>query len=190
MIGSITGKIKHCDDVQVIIDANGVGYKIFITPKTSSTLKKLPSEENTTLWTHLAVRENAMDLYGFILQDELSWFEKLISISGIGPKSAMSIVSMADPEILFRAVQANDPEYLHKTSGIGLKTANKIVMGLKEKIDTDQIANSKQTNETSLVFDALVSLGYSPAQSRAVLSNSDSSLSVQDQIKEALKKLR
>jgi Holliday junction DNA helicase RuvA len=112
-----------------------------------------------TLHTHLAVRENALDLYGFVLSEELRMFEELITIPKIGPKTAMQILMQADVGTLKQAIMTGDPVYLTKMSGIGKKTAEKIVAELKESFGGDEFVSSL-THEDTDVMDALLALGY------------------------------
>ena len=120
MIASIEGKILGKGERFVVLNLNGLGYKVFLS--TDSLLKSKEGEE-VKFWTHLHVREDAMDLYGFYDKEELNFFENLISISGIGPKSALGILSLAPAETLTRAISQGDTTYLTKVSGIGRKTA-------------------------------------------------------------------
>src|SRR5690606_3850094 len=108
-----------------VLDVHGIGYLVFISGKTTYT-----HGDQCTLFTHLAVRENALDLYGFSTRDELSVFEALIKIPKIGPKTAIQILSQTDLTTLSRAVSSDDASYLSKMSGIGKKSAEKIVAGL------------------------------------------------------------
>src|SRR3954469_15498424 len=112
MIGRLIGKIVHADPRYMIIDVAGVGYKTYTT---AGVLEKHLGDE-VTFWTYLAVRENALDLYGFITKEELDLFELLISISGIGPKTALGILVMASPATIKKAVSTEDPSYLSKVS--------------------------------------------------------------------------
>ena len=120
MIGFIEGTIKMTTAKYAIVSTGGVGYKIFAT---TELLGKLHSQSECALFTHLAVREDALDLYGFENEAELSFFELLLSVSGIGPRSALGILSIANIETLERAIATGDTGYLTKVSGIGRKTA-------------------------------------------------------------------
>ena len=125
MIGSIRGKITLKTEKFLIVEANGVGYKINVSPDTLSKSKK--ATEEISLWIHTHVREDAFDLYGFLYREELEFFEMLINVSGIGPKGALSILGIASIETLRKAISTGDTAYLTKISGIGRKTAEKIV---------------------------------------------------------------
>lgn len=187
MISRLTGSIVHFDTKYLVLDVHGVGYKVSISPDVFS---KLDKEVPLTLWTYLAVRENALDLYGFLSLSELNFFELLITISGIGPKTAMGILNVASVHSLETAIQTGDTSHLTKISGIGKKVAEKIVLELKDKVVvTDQSAEQTQTMKNdSDVLEALKSLGYSPTEARDVLKKIPKTLTkTSDKIKEALK---
>src|SRR3989344_1774104 len=129
MVGSLEGKIIHTEIGFVILGVGGVGYKVHIPINMSAEV-----EASVRLWTHLAVREDALDLYGFEDRESLNFFEMLIKISGIGPKSALNIISISSLANLKQAVSEGDLPYLTKISGIGRKTAEKIVLELRDKI--------------------------------------------------------
>ena len=183
MIGYLKGKIIDQELKWVILDVNGVGYKIW-----TNTTSISKNGEMSEFFTYLAVRENSLDLYGFRTKKELSFFELLLTVSGIGPKSAMTILSVASVSTLSRAIQTNDSASLIKVSGIGRKNAEKIVLELQDKadgFDDGSYANKKDDGDA---MDALVSLGYSERQVRDVLKKI-SAENTEDQIKMALKEL-
>lgn len=191
MIGQLTGAISYRGDKFVILDVGGVGYRINVSLET---LKRLKSErQELKFWTHLVVRENALDLYGFLGREELNFFALLISVSGIGPKSALSILSLAPPATLEKAIGAGDATYLTKVSGIGRKSAEKIVLELKDKLGSitwnskDESASRRSEAEA---VEALQALGYSLREAREALKNVPDSVSdTSDKIKLALKQL-
>jgi Holliday junction DNA helicase RuvA len=131
MIARIEGTIIHTTDKFFVIDVSGVGYKVFIT---TDTVGAYGMGDAVALWTYTAVRENSLDLYGFGSIDELSFFELLLDVSGIGPKSALSILTVASIDTLKKAIATGDTSYLNKVSGIGRKTADKIVLELRDKL--------------------------------------------------------
>ena len=158
MIAQLTGKIVTVAPMRIVLDVNGVGYLIGVTSGSKYTL-----DATTTLYTHLAVRENAMDLYGFETPDELAMFNELIKLQKIGPKTAMQILSQASLEMLTQAVRTDDPTYLSKMSGIGKKSAEKIVAGLRDILGADGLVGEYigvRSADTD-VLDALITLGYS-----------------------------
>jgi len=186
MIAHIKGKIIEKNTKFLVIEAQGVGYLVYVS---TSTLSVSPSIGNEfSLWTYLAVRENALDLYGFETLDEKNFFELLISVSGIGPKNALSVLSVAPMETLKKAIATGDMSYMTKVSGIGKKTAEKIVVELRDKLAS---LGHKDENGTLAgqadVMMALMSLGYSQNESQNAIKEIDQSLSINDKIKQALK---
>jgi holliday junction DNA helicase RuvA len=166
MIGSISGTVRHKDLHELLVDVSGVGYKIFST--TDTALEAAEGQE-IFLWTYLAVRENALDLYGFLDKETLHVFELLITISGIGPKTALSILNVASPEMLRQAVANDDTTYLTKVSGIGKKNAEKIVLELRDKLVTSSADKRGNLRAEGDVMEALLSLGYNDRDIRDVL---------------------
>jgi len=142
----------------VVLDVGGVGYLVAVTNSSGYALNAA-----THVYTYLAVRENALDLYGFGSKDELAMFHELIKLPKIGPKTALQILSQADVTILKKAVSTDDPTYLSKMSGIGKKSAEKIVAGLKDVFENIGFGeDSVHANQRDAdVIDALITLGYS-----------------------------
>ena len=171
MISRLTGKIVHMDTKYIILDVGGVGYKVATTVDIMSKFDK--DSESITLWTYLAIRENAMDLYGFLDMRELNFFELLITISGIGPKTALGILNVASVHSIEEAVQTGDASHLVKVSGISKRVAEKIVMELKDKIE--KVSHTKESKDAMKndadALEALKSLGYSPNESREALKS-------------------
>lgn len=186
MIGFIEGKIEQITDKFAIINVNGVGYKVFIS---LNTFKNLPKKgEKVKLYTHLYVREDIMALYGFLDKKELEFFELLISISGIGPKGALGVLSVAPIKSLKRAIASGETEILTKVSGIGKKIAGKIILELRGKIDDISEEDGKRVGSDSEVIDALVALGYKLNEAREALRKIPEDIKeVGQKIKEALK---
>ncbi|OGI69086.1 Holliday junction DNA helicase RuvA [Candidatus Nomurabacteria bacterium RIFCSPHIGHO2_01_FULL_42_16] len=186
MISRIEGKIVLKADKYIVVDVGGVGYKISVSP---DTLAKLPKEGSVSLFTHLHVREDALELYGFKEPNELEFFEMLIGISGIGPKSAISIIGIAPIETLKKAIGSGDTSYLTKVSGIGKKMSEKIVLELRDKLSA--LGHRAEEGELSGELDAveaLRSLGYSQNEARDALKQVSPDLSsVSDRVKQALK---
>jgi len=161
MIRRITGTVVDTNTTSVVIDVAGVGYLIHTTVAGTS----FPLESKQTFWTYLAVRETALDLYGFTTRDELEIFELLLGLPKVGPKSALQILAQADITLLKEAVAQEDPSYLTKMSGIGKKTAEKIVHELKDVFverGFSDVANGANAaaNWQQETIDALVALGY------------------------------
>jgi len=189
MIGSIKGKLILETSKFVVIDANGVGYKINVSPDTilkiSTLVKDKEADGSIFLWTHLHVREDAMDLYGFLERKELEFFEMLISVSGIGPRGALTILGVASIETLRKAISSSDTSYLTKISGIGRKTAEKIIIELRDKMGKESKDGSLQNEMDTL--EALKSLGYSQNEVREALKKISGEMDLNTKIKMALK---
>jgi Holliday junction DNA helicase RuvA len=172
MIGSLTGTVTTLliDKSSIILTVQGVGYLVY-TP--SQTLASIRTGAELSLYTHLAVRETALDLYGFTTLDEKHFFEILIGISGVGPKSALSILSLADVPTLHNAIAENNTDYLTKVSGIGKKLAQKIVLELKDKIGTVELTGTQSHSDDASVIEALEAMGYKQAEAREVVKQLD-----------------
>lgn len=168
MIGKLSGKISYKGERYAIVETGGVGYKLFLTPETLNSLTANSQQLEATFWTYLAVRENALDLYGFLEKRELEFFELLLSVSGIGPKSAQAILSIAPPDILTKAIAGGDSSYLTKVSGIGKKSAEKIIIELRDKIGSLELEGGILKGESDAI-EALQSLGYTLREAREAL---------------------
>ncbi|HEC30780.1 MAG TPA: Holliday junction branch migration protein RuvA [Candidatus Yonathbacteria bacterium] len=190
MISHLKGAVLLKSDQFVVIDVSGVGYKVYLSIATLHEISKGQSDE-VSLWTHLAVRENALDLYGFITQAEVELFEMLIGISGVGPKSALAIMNVATIDALKTAIASGDTAYLTKVSGIGRKIAEKIILELRDKLGAlDNEAGSTLLREETDVVDALTALGYSSIEARDALKSISTQITgTSERIKEALKTL-
>ena len=189
MIRSLTGEISHTTDSYVTIVVRGVGYLVG-TPVAQS---GLATGDNVTLYTHLAVRENALDLYGFTTTGELEIFEMLLSVPKIGPKSALQILAQASPTLLLEAIGKKDAVYLHKMSGICKKTCENVVVALHAKIEglafaTDMSAGTAMNEAQTDAIDALVSLGYDLSTARDTVKSLTGD-TANDLIKQALKQI-
>ena len=168
MISYIEGKIIFRGEKFIVIKTGGVGFKVFVLPD-------LNLEDNEIkLFTYLSVREDALVLYGFLDYKELELFELLISISGIGPKAGLGILSLTDTETIKVAIVKNDASVLTRVSGIGKKTAERVILELKNKISISDIGDlenkNKEISEHSDAIDALISLGYSAGEAKNALS--------------------
>lgn len=196
MIALLTGQIAHKSPDHVILDVHGVGYRVMIP---FSTYYELPEEGAATLHIHTSVREDAILLYGFRTRTEKSFFQLLISVSGIGPKLARDILSNIQPPQLAAALIQGDLHKLSAIPGIGKKTAERLVLELKDKagkLDTGSLSAAESVGRSlpeSTVLDdvtsALLNLGYKDAQVRKVLAELDCAggASVEDVLKQALK---
>ncbi len=181
MIGSIKGTIIKKGEKFVIVETGGVGYKISLTPDSMS---KVKDGSGVMLFIHTHVREDAFDLYGFLNYEELEFFEMLITVSGIGPRGALVILGVASIETLRKAISSGDLAYLTKISGIGRKTAEKILLELRDKVG----AETEGTLQSELdALEALKSLGYSQNEARDALKQIDSGTDTNTKVREALK---
>lgn len=187
MIASLSGNLSFAAERFVVLDVAGVGYKIFTTGKVVRGAQK---EAGVILfWTHLSVRETALDLYGFLEKSELLFFELLLTVSGIGPKTALGIMNVAPVEMIVSAVTESDSSHLVKVSGISAKNAQKIILELKGKVDGFRMETPAGEKESD-ALEALEALGYSLREAREVLKKISPELATPgEKIKEALKML-
>jgi len=186
MIGSIKGKIILKNEKFVVVEAGGIGYKVNVISSEAST------KDEVFFWTHTHVREDCLDLYGFTDYEELEFFEMLINVSGIGPKGALSILGITSIDTLAKAIKTGDTSYLTKISGIGRKTAEKIVIELRDKLEgrsKDRGDTSGNLREELDALEALKALGYSQHEAREVLQKIPTETNTNAKIKEALKML-
>ncbi len=186
MIGFIEGTVRAVRESHLIIDVHGVGYKVHALKETIARAR----EGVWAFWTHLAVREDALDLYGFVDEEELRFFELLLTVSGIGPKSALAVLDIASVETLRSAITAGNAGYLTNVSGIGKKTAEKIVLELKDKIRPGDMKSSGALKGDEEALEAMRSLGYSAAEARDTLRKVPPEFETgSDRLREALKLL-
>lgn len=168
MIGHLKGTLIHQDIKSVILDVSGVGYKIY-----TNTGESRKAKGESEFWIYTAVRENALDLYGFQKKEELDFFELLLTVSGIGPKSAMTILTIATLSNLRRGIKTGDTTHLIKVSGIGKKNAEKIVLELKDKLGATSSDMSHSIRGDVDALEALKSLGYSEREAREALKKAE-----------------
>ena len=189
MISYLEGKILDKNEKFFVVNVSGVGYKVFSHAGILAEISEIG--QTVKIWTHLYVREDAMDLYGFLNKEELEFFETLISISGIGPRSALGILEVAPVSGLKQAIISEDETFFTKVSGIGRKTAQRLILELKSKlIKTVVLEKGGGFQETGDAFEALVSLGYKQNDVRKILNDLPKDVkSVEAKVKEALKVL-
>lgn len=195
MFYCITGKLIHKEPNLAVVECGGVGYKCLTT---NSTLARLDFTE-VTLYTYLHVTENALDLFGFQDLSELNCFKMLISVSGVGPKAALSILSGMTPERFALTVASGDAKLLTKSQGIGPKIAQRIVLELKDKVSKGDVQRGvaggagfdmgDANTAIGEAISALVVLGYAQGDAMSALSGCDETLGVEELIKLGLKKL-
>jgi len=187
MIAQLTGLIVKKQENAVILNVSGVGYKVHIGKETRAALRGIGEE--ASLWTHLSVRETSLDLFGFLEHKDLAFFELLIAISGIGPKSALAILDVADVDTLQSAIRAGESTYLTKVSGIGRKNAEKIILELKDKLGVEMgMKDDTMVQEEIDTLDALSALGYSTREARDALKQVPKDVEgTNERLREALK---
>ena len=172
MIYSLSGKLDFKRQGFVVVEAGGVGYKIFVSSKVAHSLPQIGSE--VKLFTYFYTREDSTELYGFIEEKELGFFSKLISISGVGPKTALGILAVSSIDQLAAAINTGKTDLLTKVSGIGKKTAERIILELKGKVEGIASEETAAQMESDMdIEDALVALGYTKQQSRTAISHID-----------------
>ena len=190
MIGRIRGKLIEKNPPQILVDAGGVGYEIDVPMSTFYNLPEIGAD--VTLLTHFVVREDAQLLYGFLTAAEHSVFRLLIKISGIGARTALSILSGMTVQMLAQAIAAQDSAMLTRIPGIGKKTAERLVLELKGKLGADlegvSLAGAQSETKSDIVS-ALIALGYSERDSIAAAKRLPEDISVSEGIRQALKSL-
>jgi Holliday junction DNA helicase RuvA len=187
VISRLRGKAVAWDADGLVLDVNGVGYRLFATP---AAVKKADGADEVVIETHLHVREDAMQLFGFADADERELFEQLLSVSGVGPKVALAIVSGYSPAELRRAIVREDDALFQSIPGIGKKTAQRVVLELKEKIATLAAVEAPHLGAGDghiVARDALVELGYSAAEAEQRLAAVDPDLPPAERVREALR---
>ena len=199
MFYSLTGKLIHKSEQSVAISCGGVGFKCFTTRTTLSKLASVSGE--VTLFTHLNVREDALDLFGFLTEEELEAFKLLIGVSGVGPKAALAILSELSPDAFAVAVASGDAKAITAANGVGPKLAQRVIMELKDKIAgvsfiseegsavSGAVSAVNNMSNTAEAIAALTSLGYSQTEASVAVSKLSPDMSVEDLIKNALKSM-
>lgn len=199
MIYSLSGTLIYTDQTTAVVECAGVGYKCTVT---YNTLRELPKiGEQVRLLTHMTVREDSVDLYGFFTSDELDWFKRLTTVNGVGPKAGIAILSELSPQKLILAIASSDTKAITRANGVGAKIAQRIILELKDKVTKSMSAaeggtvaslfDESKVNDSTLseAIAALVALGYSQSEAAAAVSGQDLTKPVDEIIKNALKKL-
>jgi holliday junction DNA helicase RuvA len=187
VIARIRGRPVALDAEGLIVDVGGVGYRLFATP---SAVRKADGADEVVLDTHLHVRDDALQLYGFAEPDERTLFEQLLAVSGVGPKVALAIVSGYSPGELRRAIVREDADLFQTIPGIGKKTAQRVVLELKEKIAPLTAVEAPHLGAGDghvVARDALVELGYSAAEAEQRLAATDPDLPPAERVRQALR---
>lgn len=196
MIYSVRGKLSHIENNLAVVECAGVGYAV----RTSAvTISRLPGMgEETTLYTYLHITENSIDLFGFADQGELNCFKMLLGVTRVGPRAALSVLSSVTAEQFALTVASGDAKTLSRAPGLGMKTAQRIILELKDKISKEQAAAGismpeiplmSSSSNASEAINALVVLGYTQSEAAGVITKLDPELSVEDMIKQGLQKL-
>lgn len=193
----ISGALVTASDGIAVIDNNGIGYQLTVSDKTIG--KLLASDGNVKLYTHLVTREDSSELFGFYDTEERRMFQMLITVSGVGPKVAVSILSELSPEKFAMAVISNDPKAISAAQGIGLKTAQKIILELQDKMKKSGATKSApslrisdspaSSDDLSAAAEALMVLGYTRNEAYSALEGIPSETALEDMIRLGLKKL-
>ena len=187
MIGRISGKLTEKHPPQVIVDVHGIGYEIDVP---MSTFYQLPANGNAvTLYTHLIVREDAHQLYGFASEQERHVFRQLLKISGVGARTALSVLSGMSVSDLYEAVSAQDSARFTKMPGIGKKTAERLLLELKDKLDLAVVATSGGGGHAGDILNALLALGYNDKEAAWAVKQLPGGAAVAEGIRQALKLL-
>jgi Holliday junction DNA helicase RuvA len=196
VIGFVEGIIEYIDVDKVVVNNNGVGYNVFMP---ASQIDTLNVDETVRVFTYLNVREDAMQLFGFLTRDDLEVFKLLITVNGIGPKGGLAVLSTITTDDLRVAVISEDAKAISKAPGIGAKTAQKVIIELKDKLNLEDVLEPKldanfQVNDNNSMSEAvmaLVALGYSQADAYRAVKSIDNieELDVENVIKMALKKI-
>jgi Holliday junction DNA helicase RuvA len=201
LIYCLTGEILYIDALSnsAVIDCAGVGYKLTVTGSTLSYLSACPKNEKVRVFTYMAVREDAVELFGFRSPEELSTFKILISVSGVGPKAAIAILTVLSPEALAMAISSGDVKAICAAQGVGKRIAERIVLELKDKLaknlpdfDTGSAATpavSAAKGSMADARDALLVLGYTRGEVEAALKGVDKNMETEDIIRSALGRL-
>ena len=196
MIYNVRGTLTYTDINYAVVECGGVGFKCFVSMTTLKELPPLGKEAN--LYTYLSVREDAMDLFGFATQQELDAFKLLITVSGVGPKAAMAVLSVLPPDRLSIAVSSGDVKSIQSAQGVGKKTAERIVLELKDKMlgiapsnaaAVQSIQAVASNSDAQEAVEVLVSLGFNQSDVATVFGAMDKGLSVDDMIRKGLKHL-
>lgn len=188
----IKGELVLKKDSFAVIDNGGVGYKLYASAKTLDSVRE---GDRVTLYTYLNVHEDVFDLYGFATEDEHTMFLHLLSVSGVGPKAALAVLSVATPNELALAVITKDAKSLTKASGVGAKMAQRIILELADKLKNSEILPEEQENRPDLedsqseAISALLALGYSLSEAKSAVSGMDAALKTEEIVKSALLKL-
>ncbi len=200
MYSYIKGSLEEIEEDSVVVDNQGIGYRIFVPGRM---LERLPAKgSEVKIYTHLHVKEDAFTLFGFLSRDERTLFRLMLNVSGIGPKGALGILTVLDPDELRRAVMLDDAKAIAKAPGVGSKTAQKLIIELKDKVHLEELLPETETMDAQLwessrsqviqeAVEALASLGYSSREAEQAVAKIELSedMDVEAVLKVALKQM-
>jgi len=186
MIAYLEGTILHKEPEYIVLLRNSLGYKIFVTNELHG---NCAADEEKKLWIHHHIREQASDLYGFENRSDMDFFNLLLGVNGIGPKSALGVMNTAPTEVLVQSIGHNDLTHLTKVAGIGKKSAEKILLELRDKVAKITLDDSPYSSGASDALEALISLGYSEKEARSTIQSFDPNLTTEEMVTKALQTL-
>lgn len=189
----LKGTVVHTFENFAVLDIGGIGFKIY---SSLSSLSKITQNNNYIFYTYTNIREDAFDIYGFITQEELNFFEMLLSVSGVGPKAALAVLSALSPSGAAKAVLTNDAKAISAAQGVGIKTAQRIILELQSKISGDDLLQNVSENDNFLNMSAnndavaaLMALGYNATEAKRAIAAAEPGKTVEETITNALLKL-
>ncbi len=186
MIGKIKGKLIGVDlNLGLVETQSGISYQVYLTP---TIIKQNKVGNEVSIFTYLQVRDDALVLFGFQSSDEHDFFKLLLGVSGVGPKTAYSVISFSRSEDLIAAVKGNDATYFSRIPGLGKKTAMKIILELSQKLSSEfKLEKMYLSEDDKTVVEALVSLGFKNQEAKKILSQLPANLSLEEKIREGIK---
>lgn len=189
----LKGTVVHTFENFAVLDIGGIGFKIY---SSLSSLSKITQNNNYIFYTYTNIREDAFDIYGFITQEELNFFEMLLSVSGVGPKAALAVLSALSPSGAAKAVLTNDAKAISAAQGVGIKTAQRIILELQSKISGEDLLQNVSENDNFLNMSAnndavaaLMALGYNATEAKRAIASAEPGKTVEETITNALLKL-
>ena len=189
----LKGTVVHTFENFAVLDIGGIGFKIY---SSLSSLSKITQNNNDIFYTYTNIREDAFDIYGFITQEELNFFEMLLSVSGVGPKAALAVLSALSPSGVAKAVLTNDAKAISAAQGVGIKTAQRIILELQSKISGEDLLQNVSENDNFLNMSAnndavaaLMALGYNATEAKRAIAAAEPGKTVEETITNALLKL-
>lgn len=189
----LKGTVVHTSENFAVLDIGGIGFKIY---SSLSSLSKITQNNNYIFYTYTNIREDAFDIYGFITQEELNFFEMLLSVSGVGPKAALAVLSALSPSGVAKAVLTNDAKAISAAQGVGIKTAQRIILELQSKISGEDLLQNVTENDNFLNMSAnndavaaLMALGYNATEAKRAIAAAEPGKTVEETITNALLKL-